>query len=154
MKNSKKTNNLERIHQKTIQYTIPNTLIKQQTLIICILTEKIANILSVQKQKIYITTKCLKHLYDKKPAAIYDFILLNLKLILKYPTYIYQNKPGKRANICFVKQIKGINFLCALEIVKRKKTKNFVVTVFPLKKEGYLKGCALIWSWKDGTPSS
>ncbi len=77
MKKSKKTNNLERIHQKTIQYTIPNTLVKQQTLIICILTEKIANILSVQKQKIYITTKCLKHLYDKKPAAIYDFILIN-----------------------------------------------------------------------------
>jgi len=57
----------------------------------------------------------LKHLYDKKPAEEYDFILYNLEQIVRYPYHLYPNKDSKRGDIAFVKLIHEKKYFCAIE---------------------------------------
>ena len=93
----------------------------------------------------------IKHLYDKKPAEEFDFIIDNLHKIIKYPNYIYKNKKEKRGDWCFVKKIKNELYISSLE---REEEILEIVTVFRIRKEKYLKNFKLLWSWEnDRSPS-
>lgn len=101
--------------------------------------------------KVYTNSRILKHLYDKKTAEEYHFLLGNIHKIVKYPDRIYKNKNPKRGDFCFLKRIKGYNYLCSLEITDGEL---MVVTSFRVRKESYLNNYELLWSWRGDIPSS
>jgi hypothetical protein len=108
--------------------------------------------LHVSYRKIYINSKVIKHLYDKRPAQEFDFIIRNIVSILKYPDRIYRNKRGKRGDYCFLKIIDGVCYLCCIEICMRndqEKIRFEVVTTF-IVTEKYLSDYELLWEWKGG----
>lgn len=103
------------------------------------------------KVKVFVTTKMLKHLYDKRPAEKYDSILNNIYTFVKYPDHIYINKDSKRGDKLFVMKIEDQNWIVSLESLEEK---YYVVTCFKQRGENYLNNYTLIWSWKGDNPSS
>lgn len=99
---------------------------------------------------VFISTRSLKHLFDKKPAEEFHFILDHIHLILIYPDKIYKNKTEKRGNICLVKKIKGSEYLCSLE--KGDTRRYYVVTAFRLRNSDYIKNYTLLWNRGSGKP--
>ncbi|MBU2545173.1 hypothetical protein KKC65_01805 [Patescibacteria group bacterium] len=95
--------------------------------------------------------KSSKTCYDKKPAEQYDFIIRNLHTIVKYPDSIYKNKDGKRGDFCLVKELKNKKYLCSIE--DKGMGEISIATAFRTDDK-YLGKYELLWSWKDGTPSS
>ncbi len=148
---------LRSLHEKHIVNTAPETMVTLVKVHFCHLTNHVCKGVLIAgidlPLKVYINTKVLKHLYDKRPAQEYDFILINLELLITFPEYVYKNKNPKRGDICFVKEIDDIKYFCSLEIAGEE---SHIVTAFRLKpnKESYLNSYELLWSWKDGEPSS
>lgn len=105
---------------------------------------------NIENGSVYITTYSLKHLFDKKPAEEFHFILDHLHLIIIYPDQIYQNKSGKRGNLCFTKRIRGSEYLCALEKVADNEFQ--VATAFRLRDSDYIKNYTLLWNRGSGKP--
>lgn len=149
---------------KLCQLYIQNTEEKQpvfeKTILICNVTNVVKKVCSLKTPKVYINTKILKHLYDKKPAEEFNFIVRNIHAIIKYPTHIYMNKESKRGDYIFTKIIKNKNYLCSVEVIEDClingiiEHANVVATCFRIRDEKYLKKYELMWSWKGGNPSS
>ena len=99
---------------------------------------------------VYITTRSLKHLFDKKPAEEFHFILDNLTILIKDPEEIYKNKSEKHGDICFVRQIKDFYYICSLQKISSKELQ--VVTAFRLRDEDYIKNYTLLWNRGSGKP--
>jgi predicted nucleic acid-binding protein len=97
-----------------------------------------------------ITTRCLKHLFDKKPAEEFHFILDHLHLILMYPDNIYKNKLEKRGEICFTKRMNGSEYLCSIEQISPSKLQ--IVTAFRLRDPDYIKNYTILWNRGSGKP--
>ena len=114
------------------------------------LTVAVRKALGVNNETVYITTRTMKHLYDKRPAEEYDSLIYNIVTVIRYPEKIYKNKHGKRGDYCFVTEIKGYMHFTSLEIID---DKIFIVTSFRVS-ESYLKNYELLWSWKSGESSS
>ena len=154
---------LVKIHKLHIKGTKEKAFVTDLTFLLCKLTNKVKDKLKFESINVYITTRCLKHLYDHKPAEEYDTIIKCAHQVIEHPDQIYENKDGsKRGDLCFVKEVAGETYLCSIEkdieatnlqVMKA----NFVATCFRLredKKEKYLKNYKLLWSWKGGNPSS
>lgn len=126
------------------------------TVCLCHLTKTVSRVINVES-RVYVTSRMVKHLYDKKPAEEFHFILNNTYKIVKYPDKIYKNKDPKRGSYCFVKKICGNTYMCSLETVDNEEIDGdelFIATVFRIRKEKYLDSYELLWSWKGGGPSS
>ncbi len=150
---------LGKFFKRYIKGTEEKTYVADKILLLCSLTNVVTKELSVKSQKVYVTSKCLKHLYDKKPAEEFECILKYLFDLVKFPDHIYQNKPSKSGSYCLVKDFKGIKYFCSLDNCECSLDEgcdhtNFVVTVFRIRDEAYLKPYKLVWSWKGGFPSS
>ena len=102
-------------------------------------------------RKIYLSTRALKHLYDKRPAEEYDSILRFVITTLSAPDYIYKNKDSKRGDVCFVKEIQKNSYLVSVEECDGNP---YFVTMFRVRKKSYLKNYSLLWSREDGEPPS
>ncbi len=124
-------NKIFQLYQDCIANTWPKAIVKNQT-ILCVKT---------RGEKIYLTSRVLKHLYDKRTAAIYFLILTHLEKVLSTPDAIYKNKFDKRGNLILVKAIKEILVLVSLEKVKQKHFA--VVTAFEIE-EKYLNNLVKI----------
>jgi hypothetical protein len=111
--------------------------------------------ISLSCNKVYLNTRVLKHLYDKRPAEEFDLMTENIFDIVKYPSKIYKNKDGKRGSFCFVKEIKNSKCMVSLETMHNngQVTHCEVVTFFRADEE-YLANYELLWEWKGGIPSS
>lgn len=147
---------LQSLHKKYIRGTSPKAIIMDKKILLCNLTKAVKRGCRFSSSGVYVTTKVLKHIYDKKPAELYDFIVQNLPKIVKYPSHIYKNKSAKRGDFCFVKSLKNEKYLCSIEICinpERKQEEIYVATVFRTDDK-YLEKYELLWSWKDDTPSS
>lgn len=145
---------LEKLFKKYIKNTKAQVIVGNAEILICNLTTDIKNIGSFPSLRVYANTRMLKHLYDKKPAEEFHFIVKNLDTIVSYPDHLYQNLNSKRGDFGIVKKIEGEFYFCSIE---KSKNKNFVSTCFRLrkkKKENYLKSYKLLWSWKGDKPSS
>lgn len=143
------------LYEKHIKNTTEKEIVILERVYICRLTSSVLAILNFTDSKIHINTKVLKHLYDKKPAEEFHFIINNLHTIVKYPDYIYKNKISKKGDFCLVKSIKGFKYLCSVEFCEDGgEMRVCVVTVFRVRDEAYLKKYELLWSWKGGNPSS
>jgi hypothetical protein len=135
------------LHQKHIINTTQGALVQNISAFLCNLTYTVTKGINLQDyHKVYISTKVLKHSYDKRPAFEYDLIINELHKIVKYPDKIYENKNGKRGDYCFVKIVKEEKCLCVLE--KGEKCLE-VVTFYRITKEKYLNSFSLVWSWRD-----
>lgn len=149
-----------KIYKRYIRGTPSKAPVVQKTFLIAILTKAVARELSSENLKVYITTVALKHLYDKRPAEEFDSIIQGLHQVLRYPNQIYENKPGKRGQWCFVKNVRGEKYFSAVEKVEEKDDpdgeveKFYVATALRIRDENYLKGYKLVWSWRDDNPSS
>lgn len=98
----------------------------------------------------FITTRAIKHMYDKRPAREFDLILIYLPILLADPDLIFKNKIEKRGEFCHVKEFNEELYLCSFEF---KNEIHQVVTCFRIEGS-YLNSYILLWSRKDGEPSS
>lgn len=146
---------LGKLFKEKIEGTKPKALIKIVEIKLCILTTAVTKGGNFGSKEIYITSICLKHIYDKRPASEFQLILKYLPKVIKYPDKIYENKPSKRGGLCLVKKINDIEILCTLEEVMDVGILKYqVVTSFMVRDENYLNDYKLIWSWKGDLPSS
>ena len=138
---------LNELNEKYIKKTEPKAIVKYRSVFLCKLTNDVMSALSLKEiNAVYINTPVLKHLYDKKPAEEYQFILDYLHKIVKNPDFIYKNKNSKRGSFCLVKKIKKFYYLSSIEI----KGKNIqIVTAFRLRDKKYLRNYNFLWSWED-----
>ncbi len=144
---------LKRLHALYIQNTRPTAFITLTEIQLCNLTFSIKQVLEEnqngEKSKVFVTTRMLKHLYDKKPAEEYDAVVRNMYTIVRYPDEVYISKDRKRGDFAFVKSVEGLRYFSSIEQIK---DRYYVVTCFRLRKETYLEGYRCIWSWKgDGS---
>lgn len=110
------------------------------------------------KYPIYIKSRSLKHVYDKRTAEEFDFILGNYGLLLADPDKIYRNKDQKRGDYCFVRRLEdGREYFCSLELecdLYKKISNLWLVTVFRIRKVSYLHNYKLLWTrGSDISPS-
>ena len=99
-----------------------------------------------------LTSKSLKHLFDKKPAEEFLFLIDHLYDIVKYPSRIYKNKDNRRGQYCLVTEVDGDEYLCAIEVVDTSDNEVFIPTAFRLRDERYLCNYTLLWDWGNGGP--
>jgi len=138
------------LHESCIAGTQEKAVVVFKTVFICHLTNTVVRKIEAGS-KVYTNSRILKHLYDKKTAEEYHFLLGNVHKVIKYPDRIYKNKNPKRGDFCFFKKVKGYNYLCSLEIVDGDL---MIVTAFRVRKESYLNNYELLWSWRGDIPSS
>lgn len=125
--------------KQLIRGTEEKARVVDQTILVCVLTNAVYSSGHFSSQKVYVTTKVIKHLYDRKPAEEFEFILHRLEQLVKYPDHIYENKQGKRGSICFVKQIAKHKHLCSLELSDDTDPDgeigmNYIVTAFRVRE--------------------
>ena len=148
------------LFEKHVEGTAEKAIVADVTVSICRLTNTVnrqVNIISDCDGRVYMHSRSLKHLYDRKPAEEFHFLVDHIHKIVKYPEKIFKNKNPKRGDICFTKSIDGENYFCSLEFVDRDgdgPRELCVVTAFRLRKDAYLRSYDLLWSWRDGTLSS
>ena len=151
--------------RKYIKGTPKKDYVKELTVLVCNLTDIVKGNLKIQTSRVYITTKVLKHMYDKRTAEEFDFVVSNLTDFIKFPERIYKNKQGKTGNYCFYKTIAKDAYFCVLEISGDKDPCDeeigmvYVVSAYRLsedkkKRRNYLSSYKLLWSWKGDNPSS
>jgi hypothetical protein len=146
---------IHELFEKHIKHTKEKEIVPLETVYICRLTYSVLNVLGFGDSKVHVSTKVLKHLYDKKPAEEFDFLINSLPAIIKYPDRVYKNKISKRGDFCLVKRLKGFSYLCSVEFCEDAgEMRVCVVTAFRVRDEAYLKKYELLWSWKGGDPSS
>lgn len=147
-----------KLWKQHVKGTPEKAIVRNITILACLLTKAVQEACSFLTPRVHLNTRVLKHLYDKKPAEEFEFIIHNLENILKYPDHIYKNKLGKRGSLCFVKKLANVKYICSIEKTEELDSNNMqmncVVTAFRIRKEDYLDDYELIWSWKGDKPSS
>jgi len=137
--------------ESEVKGTPEKAIVGDATITICHLTHQVMKGCSLANPKVHISARVLKHLYDKKPAEEFDTLVKHAWKIARFPNQVYANKNSKRGDLLFVRWIKCNLYACSIEIGDSELA---VVTLFRVRKERYLNNYRLIWSWKDGDPSS
>ena len=147
---------LNKFFEKYIKGTVEKATVVNRKIFLCNLTNAVCTGIKINKKtkKVYITTRAVKHLFDKKPAEEFLFLIENLHKVVKYPDKIYKNKPGKRGEHCLVKKIGNVSYLCSIEIILSSEHNQEIqiATVFRLRDDSYIKKYTLLWSWGDDIP--
>lgn len=139
--------------KKYIRGTIQKQTVLEETILVTELTRTVMRACGLNTTHVYINTRIIKHLYDRKPAEEFDFIIRNIGIIVKFPDLIYKNKSGKRGEFCFVKDINDLRYLCVIGNVASANNGGedvFIVTCFRVRDSKYLKDYKVFWSWKGG----
>ncbi len=144
---------LTQMHKRHIKGTPNKAIVIDKTVLVCNLTNAVLKATEVKSPKIYINTRILKHLYDRKPAEEFECILKFMAQIVKYPDHVYINKDAKRGDILVVKKVGEHEYIASIEH-RPADEMCVVVTCFRQRSPNYLKGYNHLWSWKGGTPSS
>ena len=144
---------IPRLFINHVKGTAKEAIVPDRRALVCHLTKAVLAGIGLEIMKVHITTRVIKHLYDKRPAQEFDLIIKNGYHIIRYPDEIYKNLDPKRGEYGFVKKIGTELFFCSVEV---EKTDGLAVaTIFKLSKPGsYLKNYKSLWRWKDGAPSS
>jgi len=113
---------MRRFFIKNIKGTAYKSVIINDMFILCSITEHISKLLlsNANKYQVKISSRCLKHLYDRKPAEEFIFLLDHLYEIVKNPMHVYFNKSEKRGTFGLVKNICGADYFCSVETTKKK----------------------------------
>ena len=147
------------IFNEYVKNSKEKAIVVNKKVFLCNLTNCVFREMYFPSNKTYITTRAIKHMFDKKPAEEFIFLIENIHKIIKYPDKIYKNKNSKRGSFCFVKSIEKDDYICCIEIteevVNEINTEEIqIVTSFRIRKQNYLDNYKLLWSWKDDKPSS
>lgn len=144
------------LYKKYVRHTPKKGIVQIIQVYLCHLTSAVAKGIDAPCNKVYLSTRVVKHVYDKRPAEEFDFMLKSVPSIIKYPDRIYKNKGGKRGSYCLVKTISNYKCLVSLEVIEMEdeKTTHFEVATFFRTDDDYLASYELLWEWKGGTPSS
>jgi hypothetical protein len=145
--------------RKYVKDTKEKDFVENMFITLCNLTNEVFGLGLFISSKVYLNTRVLKHLYDVKPAEEFDSVLRNIVSIVRFPNHVYENKDSKRGGYAFVKEIDKVLNFCSLEVTNDEaggvvQESIYVVTCFRLRKESYLNGYKLLWSWKGDIPSS
>ena len=148
---------LREFFKKYIEGTPEKAIVPDRKMFLCCLSNAVTKGLIIDNsiKNVYITSRCIKHLFDKKPAEEFLFIIRHLYEIVKYPDKIYKNKTTKRGEFCFLKKIEKEEYLCSLEIVRISVAileEIQIATAFRLRDEKYLKNYTILWNWGSGAP--
>jgi hypothetical protein len=137
---------------KYIRGTEKGAIVQNVQVFLCSLTSAVIRGISSGCGRVYINTRVLKHVYDKRPAEEFDFLTCNIHTIVKYPDAVYKNKNGKKGDYCFIKELKNMKYMCSVQVVRGDdaSAQCEIVTFFRLQKESYLKSYDLLWEWKGG----
>ncbi|MEK7104316.1 MAG: hypothetical protein AAB842_02865 [Patescibacteria group bacterium] len=166
---------LKDFFERYVKGTPYKAIVIDRKIFLCHLTNAVCDGIEITNNigKVYVTSRALKHLFDKKPAEEFFFLVDNLHKIVKYPDKIYQNKASKRGGYCLVKRIGGLDYLCSIEVVKlppavfglaefgvseygecNEMEEVQIATAFRLRDDDYIKKYTPLWSWEDGIPPS
>jgi hypothetical protein len=149
------SSNVERVFANHIKDTPPQAIVRELTITFCTLTNEVQRVCGLEVATVLITTKIIKKHYDKRTAEENDYILKNGWQVVHMPGDIYRNKGGKRGDFLFAKRMNNSLYVASIEVAKSDDTHSvYVVSIFRVRKESYLNGYELIWSWKGGEPSS
>lgn len=143
--------------EKYIRGTEKYAIVQDVQVLLCNLTYAVNSGIGISCNRVYINTRVLKHIYDKRPAEEFDFLIENIHTVVKYPKYVYLNKTGKKGNFCFVSDLNNNLYMCSVELKKDENNNHShceAVTFFRIQKENYLENYELLWEWKGGEPSS
>jgi len=163
---------LKEFFKKYIANTPEKAVIVERKMFLGYLTKAVMEGLEIENstKNVFITSRCLKHLFDKKPAEEFLFLLDHLHEIVKFPDRIYKNLAGKRGDFCFVKKIKNEEYFCTLELLEScgsgcenvdlqpaqmsigQKIEIQIATAFRLRDKKYTKNYTLLWDWGNGNP--
>ena len=148
-------NALRKMFEKYVRRTPREAAVFKSNIDIARISPEIADSLNTHERNVSISTRSLKHLYDKKPAEEFDAILDNLAVVIENPDTLYKNKDHMRGNYCITKYIGGVAYLVSLEIPQQNAAKTIqVVTSFRVRDSQYLEHYDLLRSWRDGAHSS
>lgn len=144
------------LYTKYIRGTENGAIVQDVQVLLCNLTNTVAKGIHSKCSKVYIGSRVLKHVYDKRPAEEFDFLVEHVHHITKYPDSIYRNKNKKKGDFIFVKKLKNKTYVCSLQEMMREEDNRRceVVTFFRIRKHNYLASYDLLWEWKGGEPSS
>jgi hypothetical protein len=143
---------LQIFFEKYVQGTAEGEYVLIDQLTLCIVTKKVAQVLGFHKRlSVSISTRALKHLYDKKPAEEFSCILEAIDKIIRYPKHVYKNKSNKKGNYCFVGEYKSTDYICSVEIMD---DEGQIVTCFRKRDPKYLHEYILLWSREVDDPPS
>jgi len=158
---------------KYIKDTPEKAVVLDQKMFLCRLTVAVQKGIGLSEsiRGVYVTLRCIKHLFDKKPAEEFMFLLGNLHKVVKHPNKIYENKNSKRGGYCFVKRIGDAEYFCSIGVVKipttvfgeavfgvskfgaEKEVEEIqVATAFRLRDHKYLKNYTFLLDWGNGNP--
>ena len=143
--------------ERYIRGTEKEAIVQNVQALLCEITVATMRGITAVARKVYISTRMIKHLYDKRPAEEFDFVVYNIHLIARYPDAIYRNKDPKRGDFFFTKSIKNKKYFCSLQHINVPVTGDSqfeIVTAFRIQKDSYLLSYDLLWEWKGGKPSS
>lgn len=93
--------------KKYIRGSEKKAIVQLVTVFLCNLKSVLVKKVSLPCKRVHINTRVLKHVYDKRTAEEFDFLISNLDNIIKYPDAVYKNKNGKRGEFCLVSKIKN-----------------------------------------------
>ena len=143
------------LYKKYVRGTDRKAIVQMVIVLLCHLTAAVAKGVGTECTKVYINSRVVKHIYDKRPAQEFDFLISQAEHIVKYPDYIYKNKSGKRGSFCFVKKVNNELWIVSIEIIQQKEIESHceVVTFFRTNPE-YLESFELLWKWEVGIPPS
>lgn len=135
-----KANNLINFFNKYIRGTAYKAYVFESKHFIC----------EIDIFSVYISTRALKHLFDKKPAEEFSFILEHFTQLVIDPDKIYRNKLEKHGDMCFVTKIDNYEYICSLQKISEDELQ--IVTAFRLRDEDYIKKYTLLWNRGSGKP--
>ncbi|MFH1170713.1 MAG: hypothetical protein V1704_04110 [Candidatus Vogelbacteria bacterium] len=144
---------LKDFFHKYIENTPEKAVVADKKMFLCLLTVAVCKGVGIRQRNVYVTARMLKHLYDKKPAEEFLFILNHLYEVVRYPDKIFKNRDGKRGSFSFVKKIANAEYFSSVEeIITVESEETQIATVFRLRDDKYIKNYTLLWDWGNGNP--
>ena len=145
-------NPLQIFFEKYVHGTAERAYVLIDQLTLCIVTKKVAEVLGFHKRlTVSVSTRALKHMYDKKPAEEFSCILEAMAKVIRYPKEVYKNRSNKKGSYCFLGEYKNSEYICSIEIVN---DEGEVVTCFRKRDAKYLREYILLWSREVDDPPS
>lgn len=141
-------------HQQYVQGTLKKQLVPLLDIRIGRIPQALRNMPSPSGNAVYLSTRVLKHVYDKRTAQEFDFLLAGLPKIIASPDRMYRNKLGKREGYCLVRTHDNFFSFCLLERKVFSSRPRWEVVTFYVTDERYLAGYELVWERKDDESSS
>jgi hypothetical protein len=140
---------MRRFFTKYVKGTANKAMVINRAMFLCRLSPTVIDNIHLGdlQSSVRISSRCLKHLYDQKPAEEFIFLLDNLYTVVKHPQRIYLNKGDKRGGFALVSTIGNDEYFCSIEPVPSEVQ---IATAFRIRDPRYLKNYTLLWSWKDG----